>query len=969
MYPIDSGASSHMSNRKDWFETVSPHAVPITVANKEQLLSHGKGTVNIHVSDSVNRISEVLYIPGLATNLLSVSNLVHKGYDVLFSSDGASITLAGGCQLTGNVIATGSNHKGMYRLDVNSSNAMYTSSEESAKLWHRRLGHLNANSMQILKNRNKGINYNGSLTEQCIPCLQGKFAKKPFPKSQSKSSKVLELIHSDLCGPMSTHSWGGALYLLTFTDDFSRKTFGYLLKAKSEVFVKFLEFKHLVENQTGERIKVLRSDNGREYVNTDMLTYLKDNGIVHQTTVPYNPQQNGVSERANRTIIEKARSMLKDSNLPLAYWGEAVNTAIYLKNRVPTQALQNRIPEELWTKKKVNLSHLRVFGCEAHVLVPKEKRLKLDSKTQNCIFVGYATESKGYRLIDPQNPRVIIIARDVAFIEEKPLVPSKPISPSSEFPPQKVHIDLNHEEPVSRPQFQSQPSTSVCTDTSSVSEQTSDLDVSATPEVSSNASIPEPSSMVPAPQPEPSVVPTPQPERRYPSRNRHPPQRYEENLYMTTDLEPETYKEVTDHPQKENWLEAMKAEYDSLQKHGTWILVDRPTDRKTTKCKWVYKIKKDTSGNITKYKARLVAKGFTQVAGVDYGETFSPVARLSSVRLLFAYAAHHGLQVDHCDVETAFLNGDLDEEIYMEQPEGFSKDPKGKVCLLKKALYGLKQAPRQWNAKVCEAMQKLSLKQTANEHCLYYKREGADLLIVAVFVDDFFVVSNNENMKNDFKDQLKKAFIVKDLGTCKDCLGMRVEHRGDKISLDQTKYIEKLVEKFGMTEAIPVLTPLEPGLKLTVIGKNEENAEVPYQELIGSLMYIAICTRPDIAHTVSYLSQFNAHYGEVHWKAAKRVLRYLKGTKDLRLNFSVNAEFLPNAYVDADYGPTSRGGRKLDETRDKYGKACRRLHRAHNEYVLLLAEATECERALRGAALPALHEQQRRSGEATATSW
>lgn len=887
---IDSGATSHMSNRKDWYATMSSHVTPITVANKEQLLSHGKGTVNIHISDSVNKISDVLYIPGLATNLLSVSNLVKKGFDVLFTSKGASIIQSGGCQVTGSVIATGSNHKGIYRLDLSSSQALYSSTKESAMLWHRRLGHLNAKSMNILKIKSIGLDYNGNYTEKCVPCLQGKLSKKPFKNSKSKSSKVLQLIHSDLCGPMSTHSWGGALYLLTFTDDFSRKTFGYLLKTKAEVFAKFVEFKHLVENQTGERIKVLRSDNGREYVNNDMCTFLKENGIVHQTTVPYTPQQNGVSERVNRTIIEKARSMLQDSKLPLAYWGEAVNTAIYLKNRTPTQALNNKIPEELWKGNKINLSHLRVFGCEAHVLVPKEKRTKLDSKTQKCIFVGYATESKGYRLINPENPRVIIVARDVVFIEDKTPIESQNSSSSETLPSPQSQVILvpiqDEEQLVPQTQHHSQPET--LPQVSSFDHPTA-LHDPVTPEV-----------LPGAPDAEPSEEPTI--ERRYPIRERHPPKRYSQcGLFMTSDMEPETYKEITDHPQKEKWLEAMKAEYDSLMKHGTWILVDRPSDRKTTKSKWVFKIKKDTSGQITKYKARLVAKGFTQVAGVDYGETFSPVARLSSVRLLIAVAVQNNLQVEHLDVETAFLNGDLEEEIYMEQPEGFSTDPKGKVCLLKKSLYGLKQAPRQWNKKVCEAMKTLSLTQATTEHCLYYKREGNDFLVVAVFVDDFFILGNNAKMKDNFKNHLKKIFTVKDLGPLKDCLGMRVIQKEGCITLDQTKYIQKLLHKFGMNDAIPVTTPLEPGLKLSLPDKEEENIEVPYQELIGSLMYVSICTRPDIAHAVSYLSQFNVHYGEVHWRAAKRVLRYLKETVHLKLLYKPGQSY-PTGYADADYG-------------------------------------------------------------------
>ena len=908
---LDSGATTHMSNKKDHFINLSSLIKPITVANNAQILSEGKGTVCLHVSKNIHRISDVLYVPKLNSNLLSVSSLVKKGYIVLFSTEGAYIYLKNNFQISGQAIATASNYRGMYKLDT-CENANVTIATDSVSLWHRRLGHLNIKSMNCLRNKKVGIDYVlESSNATCIPCIQGKLAKKPFKKSKSRSHNILDLIHSDLCGPMSTHSFGGALYLLTFTDDISRKTFGYFLKTKSEVFSKFIDFKHLVENQTGRKIKVLRSDNGREYVNGSMSTFLRENGIIHQTTVPYNPQQNGVAERVNRTIFEKARAMLFDAKLPKAYWAEAVNTAIYLKNHSPTQSLKNRIPEEIWTGKQVNLSHLRVFGCEAHVLIPKEKRTKLEPKTQTCKFVGYATESKGYRLINPNNPKAIIIARDVVFIENS--VSNYPPIPNPSYTdiltPTLIDIevpatqDVQLEEPI--PSISSGESSSASSPTHAEPLQSSSDESPQVPTVEPDLFIdameePPMEPLTSHPESEVGSIP----ERRYPTRERKPPVRFGDSVNLsTTDNEPETYKQAIKDPHHEEWSSAMQSEYNSLLKHGTWDLVDRPTDRKIIKNKWVYKIKRNTNGEIVKYKARLVAKGFTQVQGVDYGETFSPVARLSSVRIMLAFAVQLNVQLDHLDVETAFLNGDLDEEIYMEQPEGFQIDGKNKVCRLKKSLYGLKQAPRQWNLKVSEALNKLSLTQAQNEHCLYYRREGNDLLVVAVFVDDFFIMCTNESMKNCFKEELKKLFTIKDLGPLKDCLGMRVTQKDGQITVDQTKYIENLIEKFNMIDAIPVTTPMETGTRLVIPDKEEEKPDLPYQQLIGSLMYVAIGTRPDISFAVSYLSQFNAHYGEGHWKAAKRVLRYLKYSKDLKLTFSKNSgEKYPVGYADADYG-------------------------------------------------------------------
>jgi transposase InsO family protein len=906
---LDSGATSHMCNDRNFLQNfTSSTSKPIYVANNDQIPSDGSGTAVLPLSNGDTcTLSNVLHVPNIASNLLSVSNLVREGHVIVFSQRGATVLRRENCKVSGQVVATASNYKNLYKLDLANIANLTNQCLPTALLWHRRLGHLNVKAVNILKNRQIGVTFSDKLAKTCVPCIQGKLTKRPFTPSKRETSCKLEVIHSDLCGPMSTHSFGGALYLLTFTDNFSRKTFGYLLKSKSEVFMKFIDFKNLVENQTGLKIKALRSDGGGEYVNQQMSNFLKVNGIIHQISIPYNPQQNGLSERVNRTVVEKARTMLQDAGMSRAYWGEAVSTAIYLKNHSPTTALNNKIPEEVWTGKKVNLAHLRVFGCRAHVLIPKEKRTKLDPKTETCVFVGYSEQHKGYRLINPRNPRRVIIARDVVFVENnptavtcsQPTIENLPNSPSSSTQP--YVIDVSHPSTLS-----SSSSSPISTSLPPVTEQP---DFGET--VPTNELEPEPEVFTDV---ESEPPPDPECERRYPSRERRPPIRFPENdcsslCMISCDSEPETYKEAIQNSNRDKWLKAMETEYNCLMKNGTWKIVDRPEDRTIVKNKWVFKVKKDTDGKVVKYKARLVAKGFTQIHGVDYGETYSPVARLSSIRLLLALAAKLNLKVDHLDVETAFLNGDLEEEIFMEQPEGYAPEGKRKVCLLQKSLYGLKQAPRQWNLKVREAMESLSMTQLETEHCIYFKRSNDNLIIVAIFVDDFFIFSNSDVIKNDFKTELKKKFIIKDLGTLKDCLGMRVSQTDGAITLDQTNYIEKLISKFGMSDAISVSTPLEPGVKLMLPNKEDERPDLPYQQLIGSLMYIAIGTRPDIAHAVSVLSQFNTHYGEVHWRAGKRVIRYLKATKLLKLKYQSDTTsktrelcFDVSGYADADYG-------------------------------------------------------------------
>ena len=229
----------------------------------------------------------------------------------------------------------------------------------------------------------------------CEGCILGKQHRESFPSGKSIRAKApLEIVHSDLCGPMQAPSLAGSQYFLTFIDDFTRKTWVYFLKNKSEVFEKFRNFKALVENQSGLHIKVLRTDRGGEYISKEFLRFCRENGIHKQFTARYTPQQNGVAERKNRTIMDMARSMLKAKHLPNDYWAEAVNCAAYILNRCPTKAVMNKVPEEAWSGRKQGVTHMKVFGCVAYAHIPDQLRRKLDNKGEKCIFIGYSEESK-----------------------------------------------------------------------------------------------------------------------------------------------------------------------------------------------------------------------------------------------------------------------------------------------------------------------------------------------------------------------------------------------------------------------------------------------------------------------------------------------------------------------------------------------------------------------------------------------
>lgn len=381
--------------------------------------------------------------------------------------------------------------------------------------------------------------------------------------------------------------------------------------------------------------------------------------------------------------------------------------------------------------------------------------------------------------------------------------------------------------------------------------------------------------------------------------------------------DPTTYDEILNRPDKNFWLQAMNEEYQSLMDNCTWDLCDLPKDRKPIKNKWVFKTKKDENGQIVRYKARLVIKGCSQKYGIDYDEIFSPVVRYASIRYLMALSVKYDLDIDQMDAVTAFLQGELnDEVIYMHQPSGFH-DKTNRVCRLNRALYGLKQSSRVWNKKLDAALKKFNFTQSKLDPCVYYLFQESNILIVTIYVDDFIIFSNNSQMKNEFKAYLNKTFKMKDLGSAQFCLGIKIERdrRNGKLFLNQKQYILDTLTKFNMQDCKPVYTPMENGLKLTKdqSPQSEEEKEfmrnIPYREAVGCLMYLAQITRPDIYHVVHKLSQFNNNPGRVHWQCIKRVFRYLKGTLNLKLTYKADANESIEGYCDADWGGCIESGR------------------------------------------------------------
>ncbi|KAH9681219.1 hypothetical protein KPL71_026889 [Citrus sinensis] len=561
------------------------------------------------------------------------------------------------------VIMKGNKNNGLYvmnRQTVIGEASITESGEDKSKLWHLRLGHMSEKGLKELEK--KGVFGKDQLNSLgfCKDYILGKASRIKFESVIHTTKEKLGYIHFHLWGPAHVTSLGGCKIFLTFIDDFSRMVWVYALKSKDEVLERFKRWKVLVENQTNLKVKVLRTDNELEYYNKLFEDYCEKNGVLRHKTVTFTPQQNGLAERMNRTLMEKVRCLLIHSKLPKALWAEALNTACYLVNRSPSTAIGCKTPMELW------------LG-----------RGKLEARALKYKFLGYPEGVKGYRLwCTDFKPPKCIISRDVTFNEAEMLNKRRSSEIKEKKPEaedEKIQFEVEHVKGKKTETLTTEESGKV--DDGSYAEE----ELKST-ECGSN---------------------TYQLARDRKRRTIRPPKRYAvadliayalSTAQEINDDEPKTYQEAITSNNNLEWKRAMDEEVESLMKNEAWKLIKKPEKKKAASCKWIYKIKEGIPGpEPRRFKARLVARGFTQREGIDFTEVFSPVVRHASIRVILALVAVQDMHLEQMDVKTAFLHGGLQEEIVMEQPEGYEVPCKRDyVCLLKKSLYGLKQSPRQW---------------------------------------------------------------------------------------------------------------------------------------------------------------------------------------------------------------------------------------------------------------------------------
>ncbi|OQD78121.1 hypothetical protein PENANT_c086G01457 [Penicillium antarcticum] len=925
---LDSAATSHICWDRSCFSSLRPHREMLDTAG-DPVEAEGIGTVKLTLRGKFNQplvLKNVYFAPRVGMNLISVPKLLRDRYSVVAHPQNVFV------QRRGRTVGTAyhaeedllilrchvsKRSRGRVQLarapathghadslepqavamDVDdpqeSSGAECAAStselggeavileEDACKgvdqasevLWHTRMGHLNRGDLRVVLRRT-GTPYRPLTqaqllaTPQCQACMSGKQYQKRNSRARRPrlhSTRTFEMIHSDIMEmPIAKD---GSRYVITFTDDYSRGSWAYAMRWKHQALQKFRQFDAWVHRQFGAHIKRFLTDNGREYL--PIGTHLETQGVEFDTSPPYCKGQNGLAERTNRTIRERTNTLLSDAKLPPSWWTEILETVVYLKLRAPASILQKTTPYEIIYGKPPSLLHLRRIGSRAWVLIPKEHRAKLGPRSSECRLLGYC-EPNQYKLYEIHSGKTVF-SRDVEFDERTPVAP---------LIGGETGNDLPDNAPPS-PVFPPLPSSASGLPTPPLSPNSSNEE-----EKMPSGRVEETPSVVNPSQQEAGLTP----DLGYSiyGRRRRPSRRLLESLdkvYAAGTLnptaksvDPSTFQEAVSGPNQLEWWAAIQKEYASLLEHGTWEKVFK------------------TKANGMR-KARLVIKGYRQKHGIDYHETFAAVSRMDSVRCIIASAVLRGWKLHQFDAVTAFLHGDVDSSIYMELPEGFEEP--GYVCRLRRSLYGLKQAPRIWYQCVQRVLAARGFTMAQSDNCVFYKSN----CVICVYVDDFLVAAANSYEIDQVQRALESEFQLNDLGTPRSFLGIQFDFQADgSVSIHQHQYIQKVLSDFGMEACQPKTTPMNPKQVLNRHPDEEppdEETKARFATAIGSLMYLMVGTRPDIAFALGTLSRFTSQPQSHHQVVLQRLLRYVKATQYHRITYR-SGQLI--GYTDADFG-------------------------------------------------------------------
>jgi len=873
MLLVDTGATSHIVTDRNKFLTIDPnfdasnHYIELADGSRSRIVTcKGDASVTLTDSSGTDRnilLKNALCVPSFKQDIFSVHAATQQGVRVKFSQHSSNLSKDG---ITFDICKKGK----LYYVNKSAASDVVS---RSLQEWHAVLGHCNINDVKKLPEVVNGMNIDSRKDFDCDVCIKGKFSQYRNRLPDTKARHTLDLVHCDIAGPIDPIARDNFKYAINFVDDRSGYIFVYLLKNRSDAVIALKRF--LADTAPYGRVKCIRTDNALEFTGGEFEHVLSERGVKHEFSSPYAPHQNGTAERSWRSIMEMTRCLLIEANLCRTLWAYALKTAVYIRNRCFNSRIK-MTPHELLTSKRPSLSNMHIFGAKCFAYVQQKK--KLDDRAEEGIFVGYDTQSPAYFVYFPTQNKVDKV-RMVKFPGVADVIANKA--------PMQPQADIESEVPTYEYCLPETESETNCNDA-----ETNDNDSLKDHHEKETTS-----------------------DGRFPVRVRNKPKYLEDYVqysldycYRLSDI-PNNYNDAAHSRDATAWREAMEDELAALKDSDTYELCPLPTGRSPIGSRWVYSVKVGPNDE-QKYKARLVAKGYNQVPGIDYQETFSPTAKITSIRVVLQLAAQNDYIVSQMDVKSAYLNAEIDTEVYLEQPEGYSVSNDGGNKLywkLKKSLYGLKQSGRNWNEMLHSFLTSEGFDQSNADGCVYSRQAEQSTAIIVVWVDDLLIVSDSADTMKAIKASLFKAFKMKDLGKLAWFIGINFEISDNKITMNQSKNISKVLERFGMSDCTPKLNISDVDVDLVVSDAIcSKPADVKlYQEMIGSLIYIMSCTRPDICYIVSKLSQAMQRPSAAHMNAAKDVLRYLKGTIDYCLTFKKSDRVELFGFCDSDWGSNS----------------------------------------------------------------
>lgn len=804
-----------------------------------------------------------------------------------------------------------------------------------AMLWHVRMGHASLNylkQLQVLWKDNKDLQnvvFDKSI-QDCEVCSVTKLQKLPFKGERNRATRPLQIIHSDVMGKIKpvTHPTGYQ-WISVFVDDYSRLALAYPMKTKDETGYCLEKFIKSARNLLGkdEKVCFLRSDQGTEYTGGYTQVVMMRENIEHSLACPDTPQHNGVSERFNQTIQKRIRALMFDSKLPHNMWDLALNASVYVYNRTPHKGINFETPLSKFAPDfHFDINQIKRFGCLAYWTVARKPDSKFSARAIRGVLVGYSPS--GFLFLNPESGK-FFESRNVKFNEKLVFgdkysrdsikywsFPSEGVNQQEwflKFEQQKENDESSKTEgEIKRKRGRPRKSETEGVETKKRKEEIQSNYNTRSRQIKDTSF----SNYANSKLNDFEFLPV---EDEFEQTKDSKSDFLLHSFFANLNEDPRNFEEAMESEEKDNWSKAVKEELESMKKNEVWTLVDRPIDKDGNKInvidsKWVFKKKINTDGS-KKCKARLVIRGFKDTNAYDLKETYAPVSRLTLVRAILAIINRFDLDVCQLDVKTAFLNGTIEGDIFMEIPDGVEVSDevrKTKVCKLHKALYGLRISPKRWNEKFAEVAKSIGLINDDFDPCLFTWKSGNSVVILLLYVDDMLLASNDKVKLAEVKTKLMSSFEMTDLGEPQNFLGMEIARNriSKTLKITQTKYTDNIIKRFGFDELYPQNTPMVTRQISNRERRQRENSEnddiaesetvFPYREAIGSLLYLAGATRPDIAFAVNVLSRHQLNPTIFEWNMVKRVFRYLKGTSTLGLHYTSKRNDMV-AYSDASF--------------------------------------------------------------------